>query len=67
MLVKVLLFGVGEDGECGSNEASSVSAYDEAMDALSSLITQKSRADTSNSGHRFELLFDYVKVDISCY
>ncbi|CAI9302723.1 unnamed protein product [Lactuca saligna] len=51
-----------QDGECGSNEASSVSAYDEAMDALSSLITQKSRADTSNSGHRFELLFDYVKI-----
>ncbi|KAL7583384.1 hypothetical protein Lser_V15G44164 [Lactuca serriola] len=53
---------MAQDGECGSNEASSVSAYDEAMDALSSLITQKSRADTSNSGHRFELLFDYVKI-----
>ncbi|KAI3508535.1 hypothetical protein L1887_23543 [Cichorium endivia] len=53
---------MAQDGECGSNEASSVSPYDEAMDALSSLITQKTRADKTNSGHRFELLFDYVKI-----
>ncbi|KAI3757902.1 hypothetical protein L6452_05446 [Arctium lappa] len=32
------------------------------MDALSSLISQKSRADPSNSGLKFELLFDYVKI-----
>ncbi|XP_071712027.1 folylpolyglutamate synthase-like [Rutidosis leptorrhynchoides] len=36
--------------------------YDDAMDALSSLITQKTRANMSNSGLRFELLFDYVKI-----
>ncbi|KAK4487834.1 hypothetical protein RD792_003570 [Penstemon davidsonii] len=39
-----------------------VSAYDEAMEALSSLITKRSRADKSNKGDRFDLLFDYVKV-----
>lgn len=39
-----------------------VSAYDEAMDALSSLITKRSRADKSNKGDRFDLLFDYVKI-----
>ncbi|XP_024976448.1 folylpolyglutamate synthase isoform X3 [Cynara cardunculus var. scolymus] len=32
------------------------------MDALSSLISQKSRADLRNSGLNFELLFEYVKI-----
>nr|XP_043614377.1 folylpolyglutamate synthase-like isoform X2 [Erigeron canadensis] len=36
--------------------------YDEAMDNLSSLITQKYRADVSNSGNNFNLMFDYVKI-----
>ncbi|GMN41418.1 hypothetical protein TIFTF001_010640 [Ficus carica] len=36
--------------------------YEEAMDALSSLITKRSRADKSNKGDRFDLLFDYVKI-----
>lgn len=36
------------------------------MDALSSLITKRSRADKSNKGDRFDLLFDYIKVSI-CY
>ncbi|KAL4556897.1 hypothetical protein LXL04_035063 [Taraxacum kok-saghyz] len=53
---------MAQDGERGSTEAGTVSPYDEAMDALSSLITQKTRADKTNSGHRFELLFDYVKI-----
>lgn len=39
-----------------------MSAYDEAMEALSSLITKRSRADKSNKGDRFDLLFDYIKV-----
>ncbi|GJY57951.1 folylpolyglutamate synthase isoform X8 [Tanacetum coccineum] len=39
-----------------------VSSYDAAMDALSSLITQKYRADASNNGNRFELMFNYVKI-----
>lgn len=42
-----------------------VKPYDEAMDALSSLITKRSRADKSNKGDRFDLLFDYLKV-VSC-
>lgn len=40
----------------------SPSPYDEAMDALSSLITKRSRADKSNKGDRFDLLFYYLKV-----
>lgn len=48
--------------DSGSTERSSVSSYDDAMDALSSLITQKYRADASNNGNRFELMFDYVKI-----
>ncbi|KAA8539676.1 hypothetical protein F0562_026368 [Nyssa sinensis] len=39
-----------------------VSPYDEAMDALSSLITKRSRADKSNKGDRFDFLFDYLKM-----
>ncbi|CAA0836778.1 Folylpolyglutamate synthase [Striga hermonthica] len=44
------------------SEKSSLSKYDEAMDALSSLITKRSRADKKNKGDRFDLLFDYVKI-----
>ncbi|KAL3652182.1 Folylpolyglutamate synthase [Castilleja foliolosa] len=39
-----------------------VSKYNETMDALSSLITKRSRADKKNKGDRFDLLFDYVKI-----
>lgn len=39
-----------------------LSPYDEAMEALSSLITKRTRADKSNSGDRFDLMYDYVKV-----
>lgn len=48
----------------GGNELldSKMSSYEEAMNALSSLITTRSRADKSNSGDRFDLLFDYIKV-----
>ncbi|KAH9614751.1 hypothetical protein KSS87_017768 [Heliosperma pusillum] len=38
------------------------SPYEEAMNALSSLITTRSRAEKSNSGDRFDLLYDYVKI-----
>lgn len=38
------------------------SPYEEAMDALSSLITKRSRADKSNKGDRFDFLFDYLKM-----
>ncbi|CAO2817140.1 unnamed protein product [Amaranthus hypochondriacus] len=48
----------------GGNEMldSKMSPYEEAMNALSSLITTRSRADKSNSGDRFDLLFDYIKI-----
>ncbi|KAL2541636.1 Folylpolyglutamate synthase [Abeliophyllum distichum] len=46
----------------GGNESPKVSQYDEAMEALSSLITKRSRADKSNNGDRFDLLFDYIKI-----
>ncbi|GMP23153.1 hypothetical protein CsSME_00000859 [Camellia sinensis var. sinensis] len=48
-----------------SNDGSprpTVSPYEEAMDALSSLITKRSRADKSNKGDRFDFLFDYLKM-----
>ncbi|KAL8547151.1 hypothetical protein ACS0TY_006752 [Phlomoides rotata] len=38
-----------------------LSSYDEALEALSSLITKRMHADKSNSGDRFDLMFDYVK------
>ncbi|XP_015876573.1 folylpolyglutamate synthase isoform X1 [Ziziphus jujuba] len=38
------------------------SPYEEALDALSSLITKRSRADKSNKGDRFDVLFDYLKM-----
>lgn len=43
-------------------EGKTVTAYEEALDALSSLITKRSRADKSNNGDRFELLSDYLKI-----
>jgi hypothetical protein len=39
-------------------------SYEEALAALSSLITKRSRADKSNKGDRFELVFDYLKVSL---
>ncbi|CAH1430637.1 unnamed protein product [Lactuca virosa] len=53
---------VGGEGEPGFRKPSSVSAYDEAMDALSSLITKKNRADKIVVDHRYELMFEYVKI-----
>ncbi|KAF7149046.1 hypothetical protein RHSIM_Rhsim03G0136800 [Rhododendron simsii] len=61
-----LLFQTSEkikmpQGDDGSAKPTA-SSYDEAMDALSSLITKRSRADKSNKGDRFDFLFDYVKM-----
>lgn len=50
-----------EKGGDGSQKPS-VTPYEEALDALSSLITKRSRADKSNKGDRFDLLFDYIKI-----
>ncbi|KAM5556527.1 folylpolyglutamate synthase [Rosa sericea] len=43
-------------------DASSQTPYEAALEALSSLITKRSRADKSNKGDRFDLLFDYLKI-----
>lgn len=39
-----------------------MSPYEEAMDALSSLITARIRADRSNKGDQFDVMFDYLKI-----
>ncbi|CAN1251014.1 Folylpolyglutamate synthase [Linum perenne] len=44
----------------GDNE--SATPYDKAMDALSSLITKRSRGDKGNKGDGFHFLFDYLKI-----
>ncbi|BBG98006.1 DHFS-FPGS homolog B [Prunus dulcis] len=46
----------------GGDGSSKPTPYEEALDALSSLITKRSRADTSNNGDCFELLSDYLKI-----
>ncbi|KAK7372416.1 hypothetical protein VNO80_05794 [Phaseolus coccineus] len=46
----------------GSPKSSSLSPYEEAMEALSSLITRRTRADASNVGDQFDQLFDYLKM-----
>lgn len=50
-----------EGEKCGTQKPS-VSPYEGAMDALSSLITKRSRADNSNKGDRFDVMFDYLKI-----
>ncbi|GAB2299717.1 Folylpolyglutamate synthase [Dionaea muscipula] len=46
----------------GNGFPKALSPYEEAMDALSSLITKRTRADKSNKGDRFDLLYDYLKI-----
>lgn len=53
---------IGEAGEGKDEVKPTLSPYEEAMEALSSLITKRSRADKSNKGDKYELLFDYIKV-----
>lgn len=45
----------------GEDESAKL-AYDAAMEALSSLITKRTRADKSNTGDRFDILFDYLRM-----
>ncbi|GAV70310.1 Exostosin domain-containing protein/Mur_ligase_M domain-containing protein, partial [Cephalotus follicularis] len=58
---KLLLMIKKKKGDNGSPKHT-LSPYEEALDALSSLITKRSRADKSNKGDRFDLLFDYLKI-----
>ncbi|XVF23969.1 hypothetical protein REPUB_Repub13aG0085700 [Reevesia pubescens] len=46
----------------GGSTESATARYESTLDALSSLITKKTRADKSNSGDRYDLLFDYLKI-----
>ncbi|KAJ4958927.1 hypothetical protein NE237_026038 [Protea cynaroides] len=49
--------------ENGSSERQhTVTPYEQALDALSSLITKKTRADKSNKGDRFDFMIDYLKM-----
>lgn len=48
----------GDDGSPKPTE----SRYDEAMEALSSLITKRTRADSGNMGDQFDFLFRYLKM-----
>ncbi|XP_050155381.1 folylpolyglutamate synthase-like [Malus sylvestris] len=53
---------MAESGGDGSSSPPPATPYEKALDALSSLITKRSRADKSNKGDRFDLLFDYLKI-----
>uniref|UniRef100_A0A6N2LR12 Folylpolyglutamate synthase n=2 Tax=Salix viminalis TaxID=40686 RepID=A0A6N2LR12_SALVM len=50
------------EGDSNGSSKPTVTPYGEALDALSSLITKRSRADKSNNGDRFDVLFDYLKI-----
>ncbi|KAF5189006.1 Folylpolyglutamate synthase [Thalictrum thalictroides] len=52
----------GDGVESTEKSVLQVSPYEEALEALSSLITKRSRADKSNNGDCFELLYDYIKI-----
>ncbi|KAL9226634.1 hypothetical protein vseg_002423 [Gypsophila vaccaria] len=51
-----------DGGDESMNGTTTSSSYEEAMSALSSLITTRTRAEKSNTGDRFDLLYDYVKI-----
>ncbi|XVF83757.1 hypothetical protein PTKIN_Ptkin16aG0518000 [Pterospermum kingtungense] len=46
----------------GGSMESAAARYEAALEALSSLITKRSRVDSSNYGDRFDLLFEYLKI-----
>ncbi|KAJ1400975.1 Mur-like, catalytic domain superfamily [Sesbania bispinosa] len=51
-----------QEGDDGSPKSSSLTPYEEALEALSSLITRRTRADSSNMGDQFDVLFEYLKM-----
>lgn len=57
-----MLFVSFAEGGSGSPKSSSLTPYEEALDALSSLIITRTRADNSNMGDQFDILFEYLKV-----
>ncbi|KAK7321540.1 hypothetical protein VNO77_32290 [Canavalia gladiata] len=51
-----------QEGGDGYPKPSSLSPYEEALEAMSSLITRRTRADGTNMGDHFDLLFEYLKM-----
>ncbi|XP_045786959.1 folylpolyglutamate synthase-like isoform X3 [Trifolium pratense] len=51
-----------QEGGNGSSKSSSLTNYEEALEALSSLIIRRTRADGSNFGDQFDVLFVYLKM-----
>ena len=50
------------EGDKGSPKSSSLTPYEEALEALSSLITRRTRVGDVNMEERFNVLFEYLKV-----
>ncbi|KAK7276322.1 hypothetical protein RIF29_17461 [Crotalaria pallida] len=51
-----------KEGGNGSSNSSSLTPYEEALEVLSSLIIRRTRADSSNMGDQFEVLYEYLKM-----
>ncbi|KEH28269.1 folylpolyglutamate synthase [Medicago truncatula] len=51
-----------QEGGNGSPKSSSLTPYEEALEALSSLIIRRTRADGTNFGDQFDVLFEYLKM-----
>ncbi|KAL2333294.1 hypothetical protein Fmac_014507 [Flemingia macrophylla] len=53
---------MAQEGHSGSPKSSSVTPYEEALDALSSLITRRTRVGDVNMEERFNVLYKYLKM-----
>ncbi|RDX78244.1 Folylpolyglutamate synthase, partial [Mucuna pruriens] len=53
---------MAQEGHSGSPKPSSVAPYEEALDALSSLITKRTRVGDVNMEERFYVLYKYIKM-----
>ncbi|KAK7387422.1 hypothetical protein VNO78_28218 [Psophocarpus tetragonolobus] len=51
-----------EEGDNGSSKSLSVTPYEKALDALSSLITRRTRVGDVNMEERFNILYKYLKM-----
>ena len=49
----------------GAGAATESAEYEEVLGCLSSLITQKVRADTGNRGNQWELMAKYLQVGVA--
>ncbi|XP_004502375.1 folylpolyglutamate synthase-like [Cicer arietinum] len=53
---------MAEEGDNGSLKSSPLTPYEEALEALSSLITKRTRVGDVNMEERFSVLFEYLKM-----